>query len=171
MNEFTYKPRFWLVVHLSCQTATPFWLHWNDLPHPLEWEGRLQVRRSTWWTFCQPQVSQSANHAVLGAASLAEGSYNSLIDMRLGKAFLFFLSHWSNPTDPLRPVKESHDVRWKKALNAVFFFLLPFSSDSPRHSVPVACGSSHRLLLSISCIPCISDFVTHRGKLINCGNQ
>lgn len=125
MNEFTYKPRFWLVVHLSCQTATPFWLHWNDLPHPLEWEGRLQVRRSTWWTFCQPQVSQSANHAVLGAASLAEGSYNSLIDMRLGKAFLFFLSHWSNPTDPLRPVKESHDVRWKKALNAVFFFSFP----------------------------------------------
>lgn len=96
-----------------------YWIHWNDLLHPLEWDGEAGGQKVNGWTFCQPQSGRSASRTVFG-------SYNFLIDVRwggrggadgrqAGRDVIFCsVSRWSDPSDPLTSAKESHDVRREK---------------------------------------------------------
>lgn len=83
-----------------------YWIPWNDLLHPLEWDGEARGQKVNGWTFCQPQSGRSASRTVFG-------SYNFLIEVRWGwvgasRARRYF------PSDPLTSAKESHDVRREK---------------------------------------------------------
>lgn len=143
-----------------------YWIHWNDLLHPLEWDGEAGGQKVNGWTLCQLQSGRSI----------------VVIDVRWGRGGCWWqagrdvifcsVSRWSDPSDPLTSAKESHDVRREKPSAPLS---LPHEASAAATSWSSPSQSPvvhlHHLLLWICCISCISDFVTHRGKLIGHGKR